>query len=73
MSDAISKRLITLCHEKNISADQLVEQVYADPQSVMAVVNGHGHIASLDVIGAICFALGITMHEIFFHPLFEGF
>ena len=73
LSEAISKRLIMLCHEKNISIEQLAEQADADPQAVMAVVNGYGHIAPLDVMGVICLALGVTMHEFFYHPLFEGF
>ena len=42
-SEAISKRLIMLCQEKNISVEQLAEQTDADPRAVMAVVNGNGH------------------------------
>ena len=73
LSEAISKRLIMLCHEKDISIEQLAEQADADPQAVMAVVNGYGHIAPLDVIGAICLTLGVTMYEFFYHSLFEDF
>ena len=73
LSEAISKRLIMLCQEKNISVEQLAEQADADPRAVMAVVNGNGHIAPLDVMGAICLTLGVTMYEFFYHSLFKDF
>lgn len=73
LNEAISKRIVMLCHDRGISLDHLVTKANADPQAVMAVVNGNKDFASLGVMGAICLALGITVTEFYNHPIFEGF
>jgi transcriptional regulator with XRE-family HTH domain len=73
LSEAISKRIIMLCRDRGISIEQLAEKANADPNAVMAVIKGHGHIAPLDLMGEICLTLGVTMSDFFHHSLFEGF
>lgn len=73
LSEAISKRIIMLCHERGISVEQLVEKVNANSYAVMAVVRGHADTVPLDLMGEICLALGITMSEFFHDSLFESF
>lgn len=73
LNEAISKRIIMLCHDRGITIEQLTEKVNADPHAVMAVVKGHRQDTPLDLMGEICFTLGVTMSEFFHHSLFEGF
>lgn len=73
LSEAISKRIIMLCHERGISVEQLVEKANANSYAVMAAVRGHGETVPLDLMGEICLALGISMSEFFHHSLFESF
>ena len=72
LNEAISKRIKMLCYDQGISIEHFVTKVNADPQAVIAVVNGNGHFAPLGVMGAICIALGISMTEFYNHPMFKG-
>lgn len=73
LNEAISKRIIMLCHDRGITIEQLTEKVNADPHAVTAAVKGHRQDTPLDLMGEICFTLGVTMSEFFHHSLFEGF
>ena len=60
LCDAISKRVITLCQERQISKEDLQGWVNADRDMVRAVIKGQDQLISLDLLDNICFALGTT-------------
>jgi DNA-binding Xre family transcriptional regulator len=73
LHNAISKRIVMLCQEQQISETDLLDRVNADPHAVLAVVKGQDQIILLDLLDKICFALGTTRVNFFQNSLFETF
>ena len=60
-----------LCQECGFTISELADRTKADTKAVMAVIDGRNEYPSIDLIGEICLALGITMSEFFRHSLFD--
>lgn len=70
LCDAISKRVITLCQERQISKEDLQGWMNADRDMVRAVIKGQDQVVSLDLLDNICVSLGTTRVGFFEHNLF---
>lgn len=73
LSNAISKRIIMLCQEQQISEKHLLDRVNADSNAVLAVMRGQDQVILLDLLDKICLALGTTRAGFFQNSLFESF
>lgn len=73
LTEAISRRIIDLCTERNLTPDMVLQNADASPTAVAMVISGSDNLIMLDVMQSICDVLEITMEEFFKCDLIAGF
>ena len=73
LTEAISRRIIDLCTERNLTPAMVLQNADASPTAVAMVISGSDNLIMLDVMQSICDVLEITMEEFFKCDLFAGF
>ena len=72
LTGAISRRIIDLCTERNLTPNMVLQNADASPTAVAMVISGSDNLIMLDVMQSICDVLEITMEEFFKCDLFAG-
>ena len=73
LTEAISRRIIDFCTERNLTPDMVLQNADASPTAVAMVISSSDNLIMLDVMQSICDVLEITMEEFFKCDLFAGF
>jgi hypothetical protein len=73
LTEAISRRIIDLCTERNLTPDMVLQNADASSTAVAMVISGSDNLIMLDVMQSICDVHEITMGEFFKCDLFAGF
>lgn len=73
LTEAISRRIIDLCTEQNLTPDMVLQNADASPAAVAMVISSSDNLIMLDVMQSVCDVLEITMEEFFKCDLFAGF
>lgn len=68
--NAIGRRILILCQERGIALDELAQKMSIDPHDLISAMNESEQTISLDFIGEVCLAFGISISEFFHHSLF---
>lgn len=71
INEALTKRILKLCKEKNISINKLAEQSLITQSTLNNIVNGNSKNSKLLTIVRICDGLGISLSEFFDDKLFQ--
>ena len=73
LTEAISRRIIDLCTERNLTPDMVLQNADASPTAVAMVISGNDEIIMIDVMERICDTLGMSLKEFFDCDLFAHF
>lgn len=71
ISKAISKRILNLCKEKNISVNKLANVSFLTQSTLQSIVIGDSTNPKLLTISRLCYGLDITLEEFFSDELFN--
>ena len=72
LSEAIRTRILTLCHERNISPNKLCTISGITQSTLNNILNGRNKSTTVSTIKKLCDGLGITIDEFFHSDLFAG-
>lgn len=72
ISDAISKRILNLCKDYNISINKLATISYLTQSTVQSLINGDSANPKLLTISRICYGLNISLSDFFNDDLFDN-
>jgi len=72
ISEAISKKLIKICKERNISVNKLANMSLLTQSTVEHLVNGDSKNPKLVTIIRICDGLDMSLQEFFADDLFRN-
>ena len=70
--EAVAKRIIQLCEEKNIAVNALATRSGVTPSTVYSMLNEKSQNPGICSIKKICDGLDITIREFFDSDLFDG-
>lgn len=66
LSEAMSKKLLKICEERDISINKLATICLLTQSTVQNIIEGNSSNPKLLTIVRICDGLGITLEEFFF-------
>jgi len=72
VGEAVTKRILELCHERNISINKLSSMSGVTQSTVNNIVSGRNNSATVATVKKLCDGLGITIDEFFNSELFRG-
>ncbi len=72
ITEAISKRILNICNEKNISINKLATLSYITQSTLQSVISGDSNNPKLLTICRICSGLNMTLSEFFEDNLFNN-
>lgn len=72
LSSAISKKLLNICKEKNISVNELASMCCLTQSTVQNLIEGNSKNPKLLTIVRICDGLGIKMKDFFDDDIFDN-
>ena len=72
MSDAVKKRILSLCAQKKININYLSKLSDLPPSSVKNILYGKSINPKIITIKKLCDGLGITLSEFFSTPEFDA-
>jgi len=72
VSEAVRKRIIQLCEERDISINKLSSMSGVTQSTVNNIVSGRNNSATVSTIKKLCDGLGITIEQFFSSDLFAG-
>lgn len=72
MSDAVKKRILSLCAQKKVNINYLSKLSDLSPSSVKNILYGKSMNPKIITIKKLCDGLGITLSEFFSTPEFEA-
>ena len=72
LSEAIRTRILTLCHERNISPNKLCTISGITQSTLNNIVSGRNNSATVSTIKKLCDGLGITIEDFFNSDLFRN-
>ena len=72
LSEAMSKKLLKICDERNISINKLATTCLLTQSTVQNIIEGNSSNPKLLTIVRICDGLGITLEEFFSDELFKN-
>ena len=70
--EAIAKRIIELCEERNIAVNALANNSGVSPSTVYSMLNEKSQNPGAVSIKKLCDGLDITLREFFDSPIFEN-
>jgi transcriptional regulator with XRE-family HTH domain len=70
--DIISRRILGLCHERNITVGKLCSTAGTTASTVHDIVTGETKNPRIFTLKKLCDALGITLSEFFDTPEFNN-
>ena len=72
VGDAVQKRILELCHQRDLSVNKLCTISGVTQSTVNNIVSGRNNSATVSTIKKLCDGLGIELPEFFASPLFHG-
>ena len=72
VGEAVKKRILQLCRERDISVNKLSSMSGVTQSTVNNIVSGRNNSATVSTIKKLCDGLGITIEEFFNDELFRG-
>ncbi len=72
IGEAVTKRILELCREHNISVNKLSSMSGVTQSTVNNIVSGRNNSTTISTIKKLCDGLGITIEEFFNSELFWG-
>lgn len=72
LHDAVSKRIIEFCKERNITPNKLCTMSGVIQSTVNSIFSGRSQNPKLSTIQYLCEGLGITLKEFFDSELFDN-
>lgn len=72
LSEAMSKKLLKICEERDISINKLATICLLTQSTVQNIIEGNSSNPKLLTIVRICDGLGITLEEFFSDELFQN-
>ncbi len=70
--EAIAKRIIELCEERNIAVNALANNSGVSPSTVYSMLNEKSQNPGAVSIKKLCDGLDITLREFFDSPIFDN-
>lgn len=70
--EAVAKRIVQLCSERNIAINALANTSGVSPSTVYSILNEKSQNPGIVSINKLCDGLEITLREFFDSELFEG-
>lgn len=70
--EAVAKRIVQLCAERNIAINALANISGVSPSTVCSILNEKSQNPGIVSINKLCDGLEITLREFFDSALFEG-
>ena len=70
--EAVAKRIVQLCAERNIAINALANISGVSPSTVYSILNEKSQNPGIVSINKLCDELEITLREFFDSDLFEG-
>ena len=70
--EAVAKRIVQLCAERNIAINTLANNSGVSPSTVYSILNEKSQNPGIVSINKLCDGLEITLREFFASELFEG-
>ncbi len=70
--EAVAKRIVQLCEERNIAINALANISGVSPSTVYSILNEKSQNPGIVSINKLCDGLEITLREFFDSELFEG-
>ncbi len=70
--EAVAKRIVQLCAERNIAINALANISGVSPSTVYSILNEKSQNPGIVSINKLCDGLEITLREFFDSELFEG-
>ncbi len=72
LHEAVGKRILEYCNERNISPNKLCTMSGIIQSTVNSIFSGRSQNPKLAIIQYLCFGLGISFKEFFDSPLFDN-
>ena len=72
ISKAISKRILNLCKEKNISINKLANMSFLTQSTLQSIIVGESNNPKLLTISRVCYGLDISLEEFFSDESFNN-
>ncbi len=72
LHEAVGKRILEYCKERNITPNKLCTMSGVIQSTVNSIFSGRSKNPKLATIQYLCFGLGITLNEFFNSPLFDN-
>ena len=69
--EAVAKRIIELCNERNIATNALANNSGVSPSTVYSMLNEKSQNPGVVSIKKLCDGLDITLREFFDSPIFD--
>lgn len=70
--EAVAKRIVQLCNERNIAINALANISGVSPSTVYSILNEKSQNPGIVSINKLCDGFGITLRVFFDSELFEG-
>ena len=72
VGEAVRKRILQLCDERDISINKLSSLSGVTQSTVNNLVSGRNNSATVSTVKKLCDGLGITIEEFFHSDIFAG-
>lgn len=72
VGEAVRKRILQLCDERDISINKLSSLSGVTQSTVNNIVSGRNNSATVSTVKKLCDGLGITIDEFFHSDIFAG-
>ena len=72
VGEAVRKRILQLCDERDISINKLSSLSGVTQSTVNNIVSGRNNSATVSTVKKLCDGLGITIEELFHSDIFAG-
>ncbi len=72
VGEAVRKRILQLCDERDISINKLSSLSGVTQSTVNNIVSGRNNSATVSTVKKLCDGLGITIEEFFHSDIFAG-
>lgn len=72
VGEAVRKRILQLCDERDISINKLSSLSGVTQSTVNNIMSGRNNSATVSTVKKLCDGLGITIEEFFHSDIFAG-
>ena len=70
--EAVAKRIIELCNERNIAINTLANMSGVSPSTIYSMLNDKSNNPGIVSLKKLCDGLNISLREFFETPIFEN-